>query len=336
MTTRTTEPVSQSEIDRLFGTGGRGMRTATRRNADVQAYDFRRPHRVSRERQRTLEAMYERVVKSLESALVSRLRDAIDLRLQSVEQVTFGEYIYSLSIPCSAYLIEIHKTGQQGVMDFQKELAFYLVDRLFGGSHDPQLMDRALTPIERMALSTVAERALVACAEAWHDQVRLTLSISGFESIPEIIQGIGREDPVLVANVEAKFTGGRGLLSICLPLSVLESFFSQSTDRVSKVVGSAEERAGFRSITESSLRATHVPIAVRLPDFHITLAELLDLREGTVIPLGVPANAAVTLHVGDQRRFTGTFGKANGMKAVRVDREALDVPHPPGPPHRVL
>jgi flagellar motor switch protein FliM len=48
-----------------------------------------------------------------------------------------------------------------------------------------------------------------------------------------------------------------------------------------------------------------------------------------VIPLGIPANAPVTLHVGEQRRFIGTYGKANGMKAVRVDREALDQPAAP-------
>ncbi len=324
MTVRTASPMAQIDSDRPHATARRAVRATARPDADVQAYDFRRPSRVSRERQRTLKAMYERVVKSLESALVSRLRDTIDLRFQGVEQVTFGEYIHSLSIPCSAYLIDIHKTGHCGVMDFQRELAFYLVDRLFGGSHEPQLMDRALTPIERMALSTVAERALVACVEAWHDQVKLTMSVSGFESIPEIIQGIGREDPVLVANIEATFTGGRGQLSICLPLAALESFFSQSTDRVSRGVGTAEDRAENRRLTESTLRATHVPVAVRLPEFSITLAELLELQEGSVISLRIPPNAPVVLRVGNQQRFTGRFGKANGMKAMRVDEESAE------------
>ena len=64
---RTSETMEQAEIDRLLSGVG-GSATMSRSSAvDLQVYDFRRPHRVSKERLRTLEVMYERLVKSLRS-----------------------------------------------------------------------------------------------------------------------------------------------------------------------------------------------------------------------------------------------------------------------------
>ena len=59
--------LSQQEIDRLLGPNDptRGMRDG-HGGSDALPYDFRRPHRMSKERLRTLEAMYEQVVKTLE------------------------------------------------------------------------------------------------------------------------------------------------------------------------------------------------------------------------------------------------------------------------------
>src|SRR4029077_5432521 len=74
---------------------------------NVQIYDFQRPHRVSRERMRTLEAMYGRLVKSFEGWLIGRVRSVVDLRLNSVEQISFGEYVLSLPASCNSFLLDI-------------------------------------------------------------------------------------------------------------------------------------------------------------------------------------------------------------------------------------
>jgi flagellar motor switch protein FliM len=80
------EILSQNDIDELLDGGGApggASRSASRR--EVHLYDFRRPHRVSKERLRTLEAMYERLVKSLEGWILGRVRGHIELNLHGVE-----------------------------------------------------------------------------------------------------------------------------------------------------------------------------------------------------------------------------------------------------------
>ena len=86
--------------------------------AEVKNYDFRRPHRVSKERLLALEAMYERLVKSLEGWLVGRVRTKVELSLNSVEQISFSEFTHTLSTPCAAYLFRIQDSGgMKGVID---------------------------------------------------------------------------------------------------------------------------------------------------------------------------------------------------------------------------
>ncbi len=311
---------SQDDIDRLLKGGGNPAVAMPSRNDDIQLYDFRRPARVSRDRLRTLEAMYERLVRSLEGWLVSRLRDSIDLRLESVEQISYAEFLLSLNTPSASFLVRIQDAGaQQGVVDFNPSLAYFLVDRLFGGGGAPTILERALSPIERMALDNVADRVVTDLMEVWWDHAQLQLAVTGFESIPEIMQAVEREVPCLVATVNAKFAGGTGVLSICLPLNVVEQFFTRSADRkLSEPVGTEAERKASREQAESALRLTTVTAIARLPEFRIPMRDLLRLSAGAMINTGIPTDTPLELLIGGQPRFRVQAGRVKQLRAVSV------------------
>ena len=312
--------LSQDDIDRLLKGGGSPVAVASARDSDIQLYDFRRPARVSRDRLRTLEAMYERLVRSLEGWLVSRLRDSIDLRLQSVEQISYAEFLLSLNTPSASFLVRIQDAGaQQGVVDFNPALGYFLVDRLFGGSGPPTILERALSPIERMALDNVADRVVTDLMEVWWDHAQLQLAVTGFESIPEIMQAVEREVPCLVATVNAKFAGGTGVLSICLPLNVVEQFFTRSADRkLTEPVGTEAERTESRLQAESALRLTTVTAIARLPEFRIPMRDLLRLSAGAMINTGIPTDTPLELLIGGQPRFKVQAGRVKNLRAVSV------------------
>lgn len=288
--------------------------------ADVTNYDFRRPHRVSKERLLALEAMYERLVKSLEGWLVGRVRTKVELTLNAVEQISFAEFTHSLPAPCAAYLFSIQDSGgMKGVIEIGQEFSYFLVDRLFGGGGSPTSLARALTPLERMAVRIVAERTLLLLVEVWQDHVALELDISGFESIPEILRAENRDDPMLVAHVEATAMGVNSSMSICLPLSILERFFSGTGQRqVSNTTGSERERSRNRQLAESSLRSTQLQVSARMPDFQLSMRELASLREGSVVATGVTRDTELRLLVNGRPRFRGVPGRIGRRLAVKV------------------
>ncbi len=305
----------------LTGTAGSAHAPSGAYADDLQMYDFRRPSRVSKDRMRTLEAMYERLVRSLEGWLISRVRGRVELRLQSIEQFSFGEFTLSLPTPCAAYTFDIHDTGgQQGVVDVGHEFAYFLIDRFFGGSGGATSMDRALSPIERMAVRTVVDRITSLVAEIWRDYVPLELTLAGFESFPDILQVASREDPVLVANIECTSGSMRSLILVLLPFAVLEKFFNtgEQRGRLSEAMVSDREREANRELTESQLRTTGVDVAVRLPTFHLPMRTLLKLPVGAVLATGVPHDTPAHVFIGGQQRFTAALGRVKSNLAAQV------------------
>lgn len=322
------ETLSQTEIDALLRGSQRGARAATgqslapasgEQQGDAVTYDFRRPRRISNEKFRTLQAMYDRFAKAFEGWLLGRVRGKVQLTLQNIAQFSFADFTVSLTTPCASFIADVVESGgQQAVVDFGTDFAFLLVDRLFGGGTEPSVANRALTPIERMAVRTAAERALHLLSEAWNDYLELKFIVNGFESIPEILRAGNPEDPVLVASFEVAAAKTRSFLHICLPFAVLDKFFTGGRERRVTVLGSSTEIQTIRGLTENSVRNTRVRIAARLPEFRLTMRQLLELTPGSVLATGLPRTVPLDVLVGGQRRFQATPGRIGSTLAVRL------------------
>ena len=288
--------------------------------ATAELYDFRRPQHISREKQRTLEAMYERLVRSLEQWLVGRLRGQIELSLASVDVVSFGEFAQQLPLPCAAFGFEIENSGgHQGVIDVGHDLAYTLVDRFFGGDGVAESMKRALSPIERLTVRIVVERVVLLLADAWREHVPLELSLKSFESMPEMVRIASREDAMLVARVRVAAGPCLSTIQLCLPASVLDHFLaSREQPRVARARGSAEEQRTSRQQAELALRGTLVDVSARLPEFQVPLRQLRELAVGSVLSTGVPTSAPLHVSLGDRDRFLGAPGRVGSRLAVRI------------------
>ncbi len=316
------DTLSQNESDLLFSAGSEGDVDASLLDAvgDPLLYDFRHPERIPKDRKRSLEAIYELHAKSLEGWITGRARDQIEVELHGVEQLTFGEFVLSLPSPCASFKFAIkNMRGQQGVVDFGHDFAFYLVDRLLGGATEPAIPDRALSSMERKVVRIVADRAAQQLSEVWRDYVVMDVELSGFESIPEMLQIANREDSVLLATLSVTFAGTSSKLLMCLPFAVAEKFFTaQSKSRVEHAPGSEIERARDRRHIEDSLRNSRVSVGARLPEIRLPMRELASLTEGGVLATGLSPETELFLSVSGQKRFRGIAGRVGKRLAVRV------------------
>ena len=332
----TSESLSQDEIDLLFTGGGDDSQdqSSFRRGPEVQVYDFRRPARISKDRKRSLEAIYGLLAKSVEGWLTGRVRDALTLELQSVEELTFGEFMLALPSPCASFILDVKGTvGQQGVIDFGHEFAYFIVDRLLGGSGQTEVPERSLTPTERLLVRLVAERVAQQLSEVWQDYVKMELGISGFETIPEMLQVANREDPVLVSNLNVSMGDLNSPLLLCLPFSVLEKFFTSTGSRKAQVSqGTPEERTEERKYLEGSVRNARIPVQARFRETMLTLRDLADLKEGSVLKTDLATDAELFVYVAGQKRFSGVPGRVGKNLAARLEAalevEPTDLIHP--------
>ncbi len=323
-----TDSLSQSDIDLLFSRGGADAEPPEEERSDeVRLYDFQRPSRISKDRMRSLRAIYSVLTKGMEGWFAGRIRDTISMELEGVEQLTFGEFQLALPSPCAAYVLQASgPEPNQAVMEIGQEFAFFLVDRFLGGCGIPGIPDRSFTMVERGLVQLVAQRVAEQLSEAWQDYVTLNLQVTGFESIPDMLQVANPEDPVLAANVKVTVDNVSSPLLVCLPFGLLERFFSGTTNRRPQVArGDSEERRTERTLMQDHLLRAGIPVAARFPAIPLPLGELSELKPGAILSTGLSTDAELTLLVMNQPRFSGRAGKKGSHLAFRVE-ESL-----PGP-----
>src|SRR5437879_6584924 len=99
--------LSQSEVESLLaaldpGTGGHSPQSDSRGDetgAPISVYDFKRPERVSKEQMRTFQAVHEGFSREFGADLSGLVRAIVEVKLISVDQLTYSEFVYSLENP---------------------------------------------------------------------------------------------------------------------------------------------------------------------------------------------------------------------------------------------
>ncbi len=280
---------------------------------------------MSRDRQATLESVYGRFALALQAALSSRLRVTSEVFVSSVEQTTFAEFTVSRANPCAAFVFALRQDSASfGVIDLGVELAYYMVDRLFGGPGDPTDIKRPITNLERLLIGGLTEKFLGMLAEAWDGILPLAPANVTFESIPDTIQALNVEDHVLVANVEIRCGQFAGTIAICLPLKALEGFLQEKSARLHGATPSEALRQQARGRIEKAVRNASLPVSVRLPAFTMRTRELAFVESGKIIYTGHSIDTPVEVHVCSERRFVGTMGRVRRQLALQVTQRTTD------------
>src|SRR4051794_24832121 len=103
--------LSQAEVENLLTAieGGDEARPAPmeilRPRDKVTVYDFKRPERVGKEQMRSLQTMHEGFGRNFGAALSALLRTMVEVKLTSVDQLTYSEFVFSLENPTCFNLI---------------------------------------------------------------------------------------------------------------------------------------------------------------------------------------------------------------------------------------
>ncbi len=115
----------------------------------ISPYDFKRPERVGKEQMRSLQTMHEGFGRNFGAALSALLRTIVELKLTSVDQLTYSEFVFSLENPTCFNLINAAPLEGQLILDINLSLLFPIIDRLLGGGSDSgTVVRRPLTEIE--------------------------------------------------------------------------------------------------------------------------------------------------------------------------------------------
>ncbi|MEZ5284203.1 MAG: flagellar motor switch protein FliM [Vicinamibacterales bacterium] len=316
--------LTQEEIDALLLTPSSSNRGRRGREGDVGGairYNFRRPDRVSKEQIHSLHFLHDRFARNVSTALSVYLRAVTELAVVSVEQFAYSEFLLSLADPTAFYALSIPPLGELGALEINPAVAFPIFDRMLGGEGTSAPPNRALTDIEQHVADSVVKVLLEALTETWKPIVDLSFEIRGRDTRPQMLQVAAPNETVLMVAFDMSVGDARGMVNLCLPVTIVEATgggLAQAWHRQRQEPSELERRW-----LSDHLNRASMPLTASL-ESKLTARDLIDVKVGDVVSLGVPSNRPVNVHVGPTLKFKGQMALDAGRVTVRLD-QALPV-----------
>lgn len=325
------EILSQQEIDSLLsGISTGSVETSqapaeeARGGKEVITFDFRLPHRLSKNQLRTFQAVHESFGETFGSYLVSRLQTTVTINVSSVDQLFYSEFVLSIASPSCLYIFRIQESDALAVLEVSPQLVLAMVEHLMGGVAEGEKNARLITKIEQSIVKTIIHRALSEIQRAWKTVAELTFKLERYESEGDFVQIAPASEIVMVVSFEVVIGAQKYLMNLCFPTFALDDVLAklnvQHFGGVSTSKGEGEwTKAIHRQLGETTLLATAV-----LGETTMTLRDLLHLEVGDVIKTQIPIDGEMKILVGGKQRLYGRPGISKGKVAVRVTRGSAE------------
>ncbi len=310
--------LSQEEIDALLEVVDDNDEDKELQDSQkVMVYDFKRPNRVSKEQLRSIKSIHDKLARNLSSYISTVLRTIIEINLQSVDQMTYGEFLMSIPSPTSFNIFSMKPLEGDAVLELNPSIVFPMIDRLLGGDGKAYDVDRELSDIELNLLDTILRMITVKLKEAWENVMDFTPVISAKESSPNVVQIVAQNEIVIIIVLEVNIGDVSGMINIAYPVIFLESILSKMSSRDIIISESNSKKSKNKELKELVKRADILTEAI-LGKTTLSLKEILDLKEGSIIRLDREVSDIVTLSVDKKDIFRSKMSIDKYKKVLEV------------------
>jgi flagellar motor switch protein FliM len=323
------DSLSQEEIDSLLGaldTGEVDVEEMKKEESEqkIKLYDFERPMKFSKDQIRTFQMLNENFARSLSTYLSGRLRYYVDVNLGPIDQITYSEFLKSLSNPTFMTIFTGNSLSGSAILEVNLGVIFGMIDRILGGIGETVSKPRTLTEIELNIVRREAMRFLTLLRDAWVNVMEFVPEIENIESNPQFVQIAPQNEMTLLVTLEIVIGNVEGFLNVCFPSSVIEPFSENLTNQMWFASSMQKKQSELRPVIKRNLDRTPIELAVELGKTHLSLSDLLYLEVGDVIRLDRYKDEELDVCIGNKPRFKGTAGKKRGKKAIKITQLIKD------------
>lgn len=329
--------LSQAEVESLLSAmaaGGETVAAAAPGEAAVgpikprekiTPYDFKRPERVGKEQMRALQTLHEGFGRNFAAGLSAMLRSMVEVKLTSVDQLTYSEFVFSLENPTCFNLLKAEPLEGNLILDINPSILYPIIDRLLGGGREVALMARRpLTEIELRIVSRITGLFLEELHRAWENVLDLNLQVVRVESNPQLVQIVPPNEVVVVISFELTLGEIRGMVNLCIPYNSIERISGKLSANSWVAWGrKAATPESARQIGQA-LRGSLVSLHVCLAKTRISTGELIGLRVGDIITTEKDIHRPLLVTVEGVPKFRAHPGHLKGHKAIRIEEVIAD------------
>jgi flagellar motor switch protein FliM len=289
----------------------------------ITPYDFKRPERVGKEQMRALQTLHEGFGRNFGAALSALLRSIVEVKLTSVDQLTYSEFVFSLENPTCFNLLKADPLEGHLILDINPSILYPIIDRLLGGGRDSSIVTRRpLTEIELRLVSRITGLFLDELKRAWENILKLDLAVVRVESNPQLVQIVPPNEVVVLIGFELTLGELRGMMNLCIPFNSIERIGHKLTSESWVAYGRHGATPETMQRIASNLHGALVEVVVELADTRITTGDLIGLRVGDIITTEKDIHGPLSVNIEGVPKFFARPGAYKGRKAIQVDRSA--------------
>jgi flagellar motor switch protein FliM len=288
--------------------------------SEARKYDFRRPQKFSKEHIRALELVHENFCRLVSNYLSYQLRTTIKVTIQSVEQISYEEFINN--IPNSTILIPFKMEPLNGNLLFEMDtsLAFKIIDVSLGGSGNRASKIRELTDIDRNILDYIISNIINNLKKPWESIVDVSIDIGNIETNPSLNQTLSLNEPVALIkfDISTEIEDEVSNVNLCIPYISIKS-----------IVDKLENQYWFQSVDENILNQSKKNIKenielvklnmkAELGKATVCVDDFLKLSEGDIVKLDKKVVEPIDIYVEDIKSYHAIPGIIDEKKGISI------------------
>ncbi len=263
-----------------------------------------------------LETINERFAHQMNAGLFELLRRSVDVAIGAVETRPYNDLVTSLAAPCSANVIRMAPLAGPGLLVFEQQLVFMVVDTFFGGRGKvyTSATVRDFTATEKRLIRRLLNLVFNALAGAWEPFVTVQCGHVEAEINPQFITAINPGECLAVTTLTVTIEEVGGALHLALPCSMFEPVRKTLLNSLLREHPAHSNR--LTRLLREGVKDSRVELRGVLAEIDLSLRELLTLSAGDVIPVDIPDEAV--LEAEGVAVYSGHYGVARGCQALKI------------------
>ncbi|MBE6059819.1 MAG: flagellar motor switch protein FliM [Clostridium sulfidigenes] len=317
------ETLSQSEIDALLSALSSGDLEPSdiekdEENVKIKNYDFKRPQKFSKDVIRAVEVIHDNYARIVSNYLTAQLRSNVKVKIESVEQITYEEFIHSIPSTTVLNLFRMPPLDGQIILETNEEFVLRIFDVLAGGSGDKKPKFKELTDIEKNIIKHVNQEMISKLKLAWEDVMEVEPILDSIETNPALNQILAPNEPVALVTFSVDMFDTSLLINICIPYLSIEKVLDNLVIKNWFSTTDNEQGEEVKANINKTIKNVDVAMKAVLGETKISVNDFLNLFTGDIVTLDRSYDSTVDIYVEDELLFKAKPGLMGKNKAVQI------------------
>ena len=276
---------------------------------------------VNYERLPMLDIVFDRLVRLMSTSLRNLTSDNVEVSLDQVSTVRFGDYMNSIPLPAMLSVFKAEEWDNNGLLVTDSALIYSIVDVLLGGRKGTpaiRVEGRPYTTIETKLVERMVGVTLSDLSSAFDPLSPVSFSLDRMETNPRFATITQSGNACVLARLRVDMGDRGGRVEILIPYATLEPI------RELLLQMFMGEKFGRDSIWENHLTQelykTEIQLQAVLGEMTVSLDDMLNWRVGTQIVFNTQMDDESELRCGHFPMFRGPVGQRQGAISVRIEQ----------------